>query len=190
MKRLKNGLIILFLVILPALLLSCSERYKAPVPFFDGLHLAYETAYYSPLAGVSSDKIIYDVQKLDDNHYKIMEVRKGSALKDEIDEFFVDVYGKVYKSSDKDYRKEFSPIWIPAYLMQIGDLVGEGYQVVGKDKWEKWNVVVVRSPAPLGKVEFYYESNTGLLVGLFVEFAGHTAKQVLVNTNADIPVAQ
>jgi hypothetical protein len=188
MKRLKNGLILLFLAILTLLLLSCSERYKEPAPFFDKLHLEYEFVYYSPLAGEGSNKTIYDVQKLDNNHYKIIRVEKGSALKDEIDEFFVDAYGRVYKSSSKDYQGGFSPIWIPAYLMDIGDSVYGDDQVIKRDKWEKWNVVVVRST--FLNQQKYYEIKTGFLVGASAEFAGHTGTEVLVNTNANIPVVQ
>ena len=188
MKRSKNSLIILFLVILPLLLLNCSKGYKEPAPLFNKLHLEYEFAYYSPLSGKGSAKTIYDVQKLDNNHYKIIRVDEGSALKDEIEEYFVDTQGKVYKSSSKDYEGGFSPIWIPAYLMDIGDSVYGDDQVIKRDKWKKWDVVVVRSN--FVNVEKYYEIKTGFLVGSFAETRGHTGTKVLVNTKADIPVAE
>jgi hypothetical protein len=181
MKMLKNGVIILFLVTLPVLLLSCSDGYKEQAPFFDGLYLEYS------LGGIST---IYNVKVIDKNRFKITETQKWTALGDEVEEYFVDAYGKVYKSSSKDYKGGFSPIWIPADLMQIGDTFDEGYQVARKDKWQKWNVVVVRSPFPVGETELYYESNTGFFVGFFGRLGANEGTKVLVNTNAKIPVAE
>jgi hypothetical protein len=63
MKRLKNSLIIFFPVILPLLFLSCSERYNELAPFFDGLHLEYK---------FGSIQIIYSVQALDNNKFRVM----------------------------------------------------------------------------------------------------------------------
>jgi len=188
MKKSKNILIVLFLITLLLLYVRCADRYNELAPFFDGLHLEYEFISYSPLAGGSNSETIYDVQKLDNNHYKIIGVDKASFLKDEIDEFFVDAYGKVYKSSSKDSEGGFSPIWIPAYLMDIGDSVYGDDQVIKRDKWKKWNVVVVKSN--FLNVEKYYEIKTGFLVGSFAESRGHTGTEVLINTNADIPVAE
>lgn len=180
MKRSKNSLIVFVLVVLSLLLLCCSERYNELAPFFDGLHLEYK---------FGSIQIIYSVQALD-NKFKIIERRKRSPLSDAIEEYFVDIYGKVYKSSSKDYKGKFSPIWIPAYVMQIGDTFDGVHQVIRKEQWRKWKVVVVRVPTTLGETELYYESNTGFLVGFFATMGRSEGTQVLVNTNADIPVAE
>jgi hypothetical protein len=60
MKRLKNGLILLFLAILTLLLLSCSERYKEPAPFFDKLHLVRLknlTQHFGILGGILKEGV-------------------------------------------------------------------------------------------------------------------------------------
>jgi hypothetical protein len=74
--------------------------------------------------------------------------------------------------------------------MQIGDTFNGGHQVIRKEQWRKWNVVVVRVPTTLGETELYYESNTGFLVGYFGRLGKSEGTGVLVNTNADIPVAE
>jgi hypothetical protein len=181
MKKLKNGLILLLLIILPLLLLYCSEGYKEPVPFFDGLYLEYS------FDGIPT---IYNVKVIDNNKFRIIETRKWSSLSDEVEELFVNAHGKVYKSTFKDYEGKFSPIWIPAYAMKIGDTFDEGYQVVRKDKWKKWNVMVVKSPGTLGETELYYESKTGFLVGFFARMGTREGTEILENTNANIPVVE
>ena len=185
MKRFKNTLILLLLILLPLLLLNCSEKNKEPVPFFDGLYLEYTIGNEVPE--------IYNITALGNNKFKIIEKTSWKGvLKDEIDEFFVDSYGKVYKSSFKNWEGSFSPVWIPIYLMQIGDTFGKGYQVVRREKWQKWNVVVVRCPLPRGlaEAEIYLESSTGFVVGKFEKMGAMETTKVLVNTNANIPVAQ
>jgi len=184
MKKFKYSLMLIFIISLSLLLLSCSERYKEPAPFFDDLYLEYK---------LGSVRTIYNVEKIDNNHFKIIEKTPWEVFEDEIEEYFVDFYGKVYKSSFKDWEGGFSPIWIPAYAMEIGDTFDEGYQVIRKDTWKKWNVAVVKRQSLLGEAEFYYEINTGFWVGYFAKVPTLSRKEhtkVLVNTNADIPVAE
>jgi hypothetical protein len=183
MKRFKYCFALIFIISLTLLLLHCSEQYKEPAPFFDGLYLEYTFDNNIPE--------IYNITALGDNRFKIIKKTSWKGVfKDDIKEFFVDAYGRVYKSSSKAYPGGFSPIWIPVYVMQIGDTFGDGYQLVRKDKWQKWNVVVVKCPSSLGEVELYLESSSGFRVGDFVRLGAIETTTVLVNTNAKIPVAE
>jgi hypothetical protein len=102
-------------------------------------------------------------------------------------EFFVDNYGRVYKSSVKDYEGEYSPVWIPLHAMKIGDSYDGVYKVARRDQWKKWDVMVVKNPD--FDEEQYFELNTGYLVGVKGEF-GLSYELVLVNTNANIPTIE
>ncbi len=178
MKGFKK-IILLFLIVSLPLIFSHCTKYKEPVPFFDGLVLEYE---------IKGKKIIFNAHVLDNKKYKIVKTEKSKVFGDKIKEFFVDAYGRVYKSSFKDYEGGFSPIWIPVYAMEIGDTYDEGYTILRKDKWKKWNVMVIKNPYIIEE-EQYFEINTGYLVGVKGIF-GRAFEFFLVKTNANIPVVE
>lgn len=169
----KNVFRILLLFLLIGLL-SCN-KYEEPVPFSDGLFLEYDAA------GI---KTIFSFERQLNLNYKITETEKRKPLNDKIIDIFVDSYGKVYKSSFKDYEGGFSPIWIPIHVMKVGDIYDGGYKLTKKDRWKKWDVMVIENPAH--DEEQYFDVNTGYLVGVKGRF-GMSYEVVLVNTNADIP---
>lgn len=175
MKGFKKIIFLLLIVSLPLIFIHCT-KYKEPAPFFDGLFFEYDVG--------ASKRIIYNVQVLDNNQFKITETRKRRVLSDDIEELFVDAHGKVYKSTFKPYKGKFSPIWIPVHVMEIGDTFDGGYVVTRKDKWEKWEVLVIKEPVV--REERYYDLNTGYWVGLFAKTPMGVITFVLVNTNADI----
>jgi hypothetical protein len=176
-KRIICPIFITSLVIVFLSLISCS-KYEETVPFSDGLFLEYNTG------GIST---IFSFERLENFNYKIIETETRKPLRDKVTELFVDNYGIVYKSSFKDYEGGFSPVWIPIYAMKVGDSYDEGYKVSRKDRWKKWDVMVIKNP--IIKEEQYFEINTGYLVGAKGKF-GLSYELVLVNTNADIPTVE
>jgi len=178
MEKVKKSFIILLGVVLPLIFLHCT-KYKESAPFFDGLFLEYK---------LGALRITYNVYVLDNNKFKIIETEKARVLSDDVEELFVDAYGRVYKSSFEDYEDGFSPIWIPANQMQIGDTFDDGYTVLREDSWKKWKVLVVKNP--LIEEERYYDLNTGYWVGAFARTTRGTGEIILVDTNSGIPVVE
>ncbi len=179
MKMFNKFSFLLLIIILPLILLQCT-KYKEESPFFDGLFLEYDRG--------GGSRTIYNVQVLENYRFKITETRKREPLSDDVEELFVDSYGRVYKSSFEDYEGGFSPIWIPVHEMEIGDTFDDGYAVLREDTWKKWKVLVVKNP--IVEEERYYDLNTGYWVGLFAKTPMGVVAFVLVNTNADIPTAK
>ncbi len=177
MKCLKKITLLLLIVSLQLTFWHCT-KYKEPVPFFDGMFLEYSSGHIQK---------IYNFQELEDLEFKIIKTEKMKALGDSITNFLVDIYGKVYESSTKGYEGKFSPIWIPVNLMEIGDSFDGKYTVLRRDRYRKWDVLVIK--AIEFNVEHYFEINTGYLVGVKGIF-GRAFEYFLVNTNADIPVAE
>jgi hypothetical protein len=179
MGKVKKCFMVLLAFSFPLVVLHCS-KYKELAPFFDGLFMKYE------IGGISTS---YEVNKTDDNRYKIMETRKrGKVLGDKTHELQVDSYGRVYESTFEPYEDKFSPIWIPVNTMEIGDAFDGRKVVVRKDRWKKWEVLVIKDT--LTQSESYFESQTGFWVGSFAKTAVGSGEMVLVDTNADIPVAK
>jgi len=158
------------------LFFSNCTKYKEPVPFFDGLFLEY--------AGNGRPYLIYEVSVIEGNKFKILRTDRLYKTERGKVELYVDNYGKVYKSSKKRYKGKFSPIWIPVHEMDIGDKFDGRNLVIRRDRWVKWNVLVVKD-LPTG-AEVYYEINTGFYVGE----STRGTKIILSNTNADIPTIE
>jgi len=157
--------------------MQCTENEELP-PFFDELYLEYDVG--------KGYKLIYNFHMIEDNKFKIIEIDETGFSGKDIEEFYINRHGKVYKSSKEIYEGGFSPIWIPVHEMEIGDTVDD-YKVVRKDKWKKWEVLVVKNPD--FQVEKYFELNTGFLVGVKGRF-GMAYEITLVDTNADIPTIE
>jgi hypothetical protein len=171
MRNVKKKLLLIFIINI-ILIVSCS-KYKEPAPFFDGLFLEYD-------AGLP---VIFNVKSIDNNNFKIVKTKVRDALGNKVIDIFIDMYGKVYKSSFKDYEGKFSSIWIPVHQLETGDTFNDGYKVLRKDKWKKWEVLVIKNP--IYNEEQYFELNTGYLVGV-----KGSVEVNLINTNADIPTVE
>ena len=166
-------LLMLIIVINVFLNASCT-KYNEAVPFFDRLYLEYI---------VSDLKTVFNVLSADNNKFKIVKTEVNDILGDRVIEMFVDMHGKVYESSSSNYKGKFTSIWIPVHQMEIGDTFDDGYKVLRKDKWKKWEVLVIKNPTY--NEEQYFEINTGYLVGV-----KGSVEVNLVNTNADIPTIE
>lgn len=166
--------IILLGSLLSLILLSCS-KYKEPAPFSGGMYLEYKV-------GTSIET--YKILALGSKGFKIVETRQRSPLPDDVEELFVDKYGRVYKSSFEPYEGNFSPIWIPVKKLKIGDTVDGRYLVARKDRWEKWEVLVLKDK--FAEAETYFDLSTGFLVGAFAKTPIGPGGYVLVDTNAPI----
>ncbi len=181
MERFKKVLFLLVIISLSVVFFQCT-KYKEPAPFFDGLFLEYDR---SP---GHRYKLIYNVHVLENNKYKILETDTVYITDSDKIEMYVDKNGRVYESSKERYEGKFSPIWIPVNEMEIGDKFDERKLIEREDKWEKWEVLVVKD-TPTGG-ESYYDLNTGYWVGAFARTPRGAGKIVLVNTNADIPTVE
>ena len=159
----------IFVICFTFMMLGC-EKYKEEAPFFDGLHLEYhgKSAIHK-----------YKITELG-NKFKISEVIEYSILSDDEEEFIVNSHG-IRKDSG-----EFSVIWISVNELEIGDSFGGGLRVLRLDNWKGWRVMVIKG---MGRHEIFYEANTGFLVGWTASSVSGTTELVLVDTNADIPVA-
>ncbi|HDH00698.1 MAG TPA: hypothetical protein ENG80_02675 [Nitrospirae bacterium] len=182
MMRLRKNLILLIVVSLPLFLMACN-KYKEEAPFFDGLFLEYSS---------SGIPVTYEVSVTDNNEFKITETKKHKVFDDEIELYHVDAQGIVVKGSWKESEGYFSPIWIPINEMEVGDTFkyngGDKYKIVKKDRWKKWNVLVIKGMT-LGE-ERYFDLNTGFWVGLHGKGMGRAVTIVLTDTNADIPTVE
>jgi hypothetical protein len=186
MKRFKYSLALIFII---SLLLHCSKQYKEAAPFLDGLFLEYETDVKT-FAGREKIKTVYNVHSLGNDRFKITKTENQTFFGDGVKEYFVDSYGKVYESSCRECEGKFSPIWIPAHTMEIGDTFDER-KIIKRNKWNQWNVVVVKSQISAIGAEWYYDANTGFLVGVYTSDAiGGKVTRKLINTNANILVVQ
>ncbi len=166
-------------IILLSIMINCSNDNEIS-PFFDGLVLEY--------AGNGKPYLTYLVSALEDNKYKILRKDRLYTTKRGEVELFVDSYGKVYKSRKKRYLDRFSPIWIPVHKMKIGDTFDERNYVERRDRWESWEVLVVKD-TPTG-AESYYDISTGYWVGGVGNTSIGSSKIVLINTNAEIPTIE
>jgi hypothetical protein len=173
-KRIVYPIFIIFLVIG----FSGCSKYEEPVPFFDGMFLEY---------GRRDIMYIYNFESIENYSYKLVKTEKREPLRDKITDFYVDTYGRVYESSDGTFEGDFSFIWIPVNVMEIGDEFDGRYTVSRRDRYRKWDVLVIK--AIEFDVEHYFEINTGYLVGVKGKF-GMAFEFYLINTNADIPTIE
>ena len=172
MNNIKKALLLVITVSI--LLMTACSKHEELAPFFDRLYLEYI---------VSDLKTVFNVLSADNNKFKIVKTEVNDVLGDRVVEMFVDMHGKVYESSSSKYEGKFTSIWIPVHQMEIGDTFDDGYKVLRKDKWKKWEVLVIKNP--IYNEEQYFELNTGYLVGV----KGNVEVN-LVNTNADIPTIE
>lgn len=162
------------LIILSLVFLFNCSKYKEEAPFFDGLTLEYKWGLM---------KKVYEVKDIDKG-FRILQTRVSKGLGNKTEEFFVDEYGKVYKSTEKAYVGHFSPMWIPVNKMDVGSEYNDGFTIIKKDRWKIWDVLV--SECPMSGEKTYFEANTGYLVGK----KGKGYEIYLINTNADIPTIE
>jgi hypothetical protein len=180
-NNIRPSLIIPSFICFLLIFVGCN-KYNEEVPFFDNLFLEYDT---SP----GHYKLIYKVNILSDSNYKILKTHTGYKTDAGKTEIYVNKYGKGYKSSESRYEGVFSPIWIPVHEVEIGDTLNEIKVVDRKDKWEKWEVLVVKDTR-FTLAEDYYDLNTGYMVGGFARTPRGAGKLVLAKTNADIPTIE
>jgi hypothetical protein len=172
MGNVKKVLLLIYCINI-GLFVSCA-KYDETAPFFNELTLEYE---------IGEIKRVFNFNIIDNNNFKIIRTDVDDVLGNSFIEMFVDAYGKVYKSSSSKYEGNFTSIWIPVHQMKIGDTFDDGYKVLRKDRWKKWEVLVIKNPTY--NEEQYFELNTGYLVGV----KGRVEVN-LVNTNADIPTVE
>ena len=78
------------------------------------------------------------------------------------------------------------PLWLPPSQREPGsEVVADGSISIRRKErtWEGWHVLVAGGGVMLGTVEWYYEKETGYLVGSHAESMGSAMRVELVGTN-------
>ena len=130
----------------------------------------------------------YEIESVENNKFHVIEKDIPMYFKSDKKEYTLNRWGRVIKKSSGKFTEGFSSIWLPVKKMKIGDNFDDGYTVVRRDRWKKWEVLVVKDSLFGG--ERYFDINTGFWVGLSVKSGMGGATFVLVDTNADIPVIE
>ena len=196
-RKIYSKRILVFSAIIFSIILSGCSKYDEPVPFFDGLTLRYKTKYTITF-NTGEYMRIYQLTALNGG-YKVLG--HTDFNEEDIDEMIVDSYGKikdetsigsflyslVFDSNDfKNRMKDkYSLLWMPTNKMKIGDKFNDG-TIIRKEHWREWDVLVLRDSN--FSTEFYFDVDTGYLVGNKLNFMKMKSEQVLINTNAEIAV--
>ncbi len=155
---------------------GCGADEEAPLT--DGLHLKYR---WSVVGSVVSVDI--RVNKVDEDHFLLnIEAEKDGEAEQtalQVDRFFKTEKGELASFAGQ-------PLWLPASRRKKGvAVVADGSITMRKERaWDRWNVWAAGGGAVLGTVEWYYERDTGFLVGSRAESMGSGMHLKLMETNA------
>lgn len=161
-----------------SLLAGCGDS-EEPAPLADGQYLRYEW-------GIGADAVAVEVKvrKDGDEHFRL-EIRAEGEDEEKppttirVDRFFKTDEGKLARLIDH-------PLWLPPAQRESGTpVVDDGSIAIGKKTktWNGWNVLVASGGAVLGTVEWYFDKDTGFLVGTYTESMGSAMMLRLTETN-------
>jgi hypothetical protein len=187
----RTAIILVFFVLQSFLFIQCAEKGEV-APFFDGLYLEYNVVKtYKSRDEISLKmdgtevrvKVRYQVENAD-NKYRIMKIETDSQSGDILneEEHIVDMYGK------DEGRNNYLQIWLPVRGFVPGDALYDSFKVIRKEKWKEWDVLVLMDEsAPAA--EWYYDQNTGVMVGKKLKFGvrvfgSEQREWTLVDTNS------
>jgi hypothetical protein len=168
----RRAAILLFFLLHSFFFIQCVQKGEV-APFFDGLYLEYDVVKtYKSRDEISLKmdgtevrvKVRYHVESAD-NKYRIMKIDTDSQSGDILNEkeYIVDMYGK------DEGRNNYLQIWLPVTRLVQGDTLYGNFKVIRKEKWKEWDVLVLMDEsAPVA--EWYYDQNTGLMVGKKLKF--------------------
>ena len=158
--------------------LGCSSS-NEEAPLADGLELRYEWGFdgEAVLFNVTvrrdgGDHFLLDIEGDDEE-----DVTGGGKIR--IDRFFKTEKGQLAALAEH-------PLWLPPSLREPGAKVVPDGSICIRSKertWKGWNVLVAGGSSVLRTVEWYYEKETGFLVGTHVERMGSNMRLTLVETN-------
>ena len=141
--------ILILIVVIGGLWFAYSNlRPKAPLK--DGLYLSYE---------YGGSKIRVTFNEISKNKFRAT-VSPGDRQKI-VNTRLITTGGRVYEAGS------LGPLWIPPSSVKVGGNA-HGDRVVEVKRWKKWDVGVVKAAFGAGgalRGEWYYEKNTGFLVG-------------------------
>jgi len=148
-------------------------------PLVDGLQLQYEFRMGGEVAIINvavkedgSDHFILEIStETDDEEAKKSEIR--------VDRYFKTKSGKLATLIQH-------PLWLPPSMRESGaEIVADGSLSMRRDSktWEGRNVLVAGGGVALGLVEWYYDKETGFLVGSHAESMGTGMSVKLVKSN-------
>jgi hypothetical protein len=159
---------------------GCTPQ-QEEAPLVDGLQLKYKWS-------MGTDDVFCDitVKRVDGDHFllNLETTKKGSKKKKGHSEIRVDRFFR--KESGELATLVSHPIWLPSYSRTPGTSVVDDGSIKIRDQktWEGRDVWVARGGSILGSVQWYFEKDTGFLVGTHAESMGSGMTIKLVKTNA------
>ena len=173
----KSGLV--WLTLLACVSVAGCSSSSEEAPLVEGLEFQYEW-------GFDGDAVLFNisVQEDGDEHF-LLDIEteddegeaRGKAIR--VDRFFKARDGKLAALVE-------IPLWLPPSMREPGSEIVPDGSISMRTKgrtWYGWNVLVAGGGAMLGTAEWYYEKETGFLVGSHVESMGSTMSIKLVDTN-------
>ena len=154
---------------------GCGSEEEAPLA--DGLHLRYQWNFVGDVLFVD-----VTVKKVDDEHFllEIKTEKDGETGEAEVrvDRFFKTESGELAGLAEQ-------PFWLPSSKRKKGaEVVADGSISMRKErKWDRWNVWMAGGGAVIGTVNWYFEKETGFLVGSYAESMGSGISLKLLETN-------
>ncbi|MFC1498275.1 hypothetical protein ACFLS1_07390 [Verrucomicrobiota bacterium] len=165
---------IFILIIVIAVLWVAPSILSPQAPLKDGLYLSYDY-------GGSTIRVTF--KEISKNQFRAT-ISPGNSQKV--------VNRRLKTTDDRVYELGLiGPLWIPPSSVKVGGKA-HGSRVVEVKRWKKWDVGVVKASFGIGAAlrgEWYYEKNTGFLVGgsksTAVSGEGGGTHYVLIGTNLE-----
>jgi hypothetical protein len=172
------------LILLLSVFAGCSEKEVAP--YSDNLFLRYSILIYGPMGMRNKAEIGIHFKEVEPGYFRITLAQNDTSfLKYEMEgDILVNQYGKLGNGNDLTLTPDQAPVWAPVYKMKKGKKIGDA-RLQERKQWKDWEVWAARLPVPGGTGFWYFEENTGFLVGADISHMGAGMQTVLIETNAD-----
>ena len=177
----------IFLVVWIVATLGCSPTQEVS-PLTDKLFLHYKYSINSPL-GQKDFFVRFSVSEVAKDYYQIDILSQDEENQPVIMHFDQEpklLVDKFFKTPEGEYFNLdiFGYLWIPSSQRKKGVTFGKS-TVGGRRQWGKWEVFVLhREMGQDQSINFYYHTDTGLLVGSEASSGATRMNAVLLETNA------
>jgi hypothetical protein len=199
-KKLKRYNLYFYLILSIIFTQGCETKISKS-PFFDGLYLTYHEKIGTP-PKVIERETTYKFRLLENNNFEIIltayskvgeglteKALVGPYSKESKGKLIIDQNGKIKEVIERFdvYAKGINiDIWLPENKRRKGVITFKFWKVKDCRHWRRWDVWVV-SPLGMPITRYYYDVNTGFLVGKVLIFKKKVDYEfILVDTNAKI----